>query len=69
LHEYKDLVLPKNGDFHQAYHLNIACWGGEDRWYHNRNHMDMQLMEQFDEKFSDFLAIWTEIVTINQNMS
>jgi len=27
--------------------LNILCFGGEDWWYHNRAHVDMQLMRRF----------------------
>ena len=27
--------------------LHVLCFGGEDWWYHNRAHMDMQLMRQF----------------------
>ncbi len=25
----------------------ICCFGGEDWWYHNRGHIDMQLMRKF----------------------
>ncbi len=27
--------------------LDIVCFGGEDWWYHNRGHTDMQLMRRF----------------------
>ena len=27
--------------------LKVVCFGGEDWWYHNRGHMDMQLMRRF----------------------
>ena len=27
--------------------INVVCFGGEDWWYHNRAHIDMQLMRQF----------------------
>jgi len=27
--------------------LMVVCFGGEDWWYHNRGHMDMQLMRRF----------------------
>jgi hypothetical protein len=27
--------------------LEIICFGGEDWWYHNRGHIDMQLMRRF----------------------
>ena len=27
--------------------LNVICFGGEDWWYHNRGHVDMQLMRRF----------------------
>jgi glycosyltransferase involved in cell wall biosynthesis len=27
--------------------LNFVCFGGEDWWYHNRGHIDMQLMRRF----------------------
>lgn len=27
--------------------LDIICFGGEDWWYHNRGHIDMQLMRRF----------------------
>ena len=26
---------------------NVICFGGEDWWYHNRGHVDMQLMKRF----------------------
>jgi hypothetical protein len=25
----------------------VICFGGEDWWYHNRGHFDMQLMRRF----------------------
>ena len=28
-------------------HVDIICFGGEDWWYHNRAHIDMQLMRRF----------------------
>lgn len=27
--------------------IDILCFGGEDWWYHNRGHFDMQLMRRF----------------------
>ena len=30
--------------------INVVCFGGEDWWYHNRAHIDMQLMRQFAKK-------------------
>jgi len=27
--------------------LDVVCFGGEDWWYHNRGHFDMQLMRRF----------------------
>ena len=35
-------------------HENISfiCFGGEDWWYHNRAHTDMQLMRRFSQKGS-----------------
>ena len=27
--------------------INVICFGGEDWWYHNRGHVDMQLMRRF----------------------
>ena len=27
--------------------LDVVCFGGEDWWYHNRGHIDMQLMRRF----------------------
>ena len=27
--------------------INTLCFGGEDWWYHNRGHVDMQLMRRF----------------------
>ena len=27
--------------------LMVVCFGGEDWWYHNRGHIDMQLMRRF----------------------
>ncbi len=29
------------------YKYEIVCFGGEDWWYHNRGHIDMQLMRRF----------------------
>lgn len=28
-------------------HIDVVCFGGEDWWYHNRGHIDMQLMRRF----------------------
>jgi glycosyltransferase involved in cell wall biosynthesis len=28
-------------------HFGVLCFGGEDWWYHNRAHVDMQLMRRF----------------------
>lgn len=30
--------------------LDTICFGGEDWWYHNRGHIDMQLMRRFAKK-------------------
>jgi len=30
--------------------VDIICFGGEDWWYHNRGHIDMQLMRRFARK-------------------
>ena len=30
--------------------LEVLCFGGEDWWYHNRGHTDMQLMRRFARK-------------------
>jgi glycosyltransferase involved in cell wall biosynthesis len=30
--------------------LDIVCFGGEDWWYHNRGHIDMQLMRRYAAK-------------------
>jgi len=30
--------------------LDVLCFGGEDWWYHNRGHIDMQLMRRFARK-------------------
>jgi len=27
--------------------FDILCFGGEDWWYHNRGHINMQLMRQY----------------------
>jgi glycosyltransferase involved in cell wall biosynthesis len=27
--------------------INVVCFGGEDWWYHNRGHIDMQMMRRF----------------------
>jgi len=27
--------------------LDFVCFGGEDWWYHNRGHIDMQLIQRF----------------------
>ncbi len=37
--------------------LNIICFGGEDWWYHNRGHVDMQLMRRF--------AKWGTVLYVN----
>lgn len=29
---------------------SVLCFGGEDWWYHNHGHIDMQLMRRFSEK-------------------
>jgi len=31
---------------------SIICFGGEDWWYHNRGHIDMQLMRQFSQRWT-----------------
>lgn len=30
--------------------IDVLCFGGEDWWYHNRGHIDMQLMRRFSKK-------------------
>ncbi|MEJ2703104.1 MAG: glycosyltransferase [Sedimentisphaerales bacterium] len=30
--------------------MDVICFGGEDWWYHNRGHFDMQLMRRFAKK-------------------
>lgn len=30
--------------------IDVLCFGGEDWWYHNRGHIDMQLMRRFAKK-------------------
>lgn len=30
--------------------LDVVCFGGEDWWYHNRGHIDMQIMRRFARK-------------------
>jgi len=30
--------------------ISFACFGGEDWWYHNRGHIDMQLMRRVGKK-------------------
>jgi glycosyltransferase involved in cell wall biosynthesis len=30
--------------------LDVVCFGGEDWWYHNRGHIDMQIMRRFAGK-------------------
>jgi glycosyltransferase involved in cell wall biosynthesis len=30
--------------------VDVLCFGGEDWWYHNRGHIDMQLMRRFAKK-------------------
>ncbi|MHC4207366.1 MAG: hypothetical protein ACYSTT_22145, partial [Planctomycetota bacterium] len=30
--------------------MSFLCFGGEDWWYHNRAHTDMQLMRRFSRK-------------------
>jgi hypothetical protein len=30
--------------------VDILCFGGEDWWYHNRGHFDMQMMRRFAKK-------------------
>lgn len=44
-----DLALPKNdnSNFRHCQPLDVICFGGEDWWYHNRGHVDMQLMRRF----------------------
>lgn len=32
---------------HNFEHIDVLCFGGEDWWYHNRGHIDMQLMRRF----------------------
>lgn len=39
-----DKILPKSNSY------NVVCFGGEDWWYHNRGHIDMQLMRRFAKR-------------------
>ncbi len=41
--------------------LTILCFGDSDWWYHNRGHMDMQLMKQF-AKFAKVLYVNSIVV-------
>lgn len=36
-----------NPSFAHKDRLDVVCFGGEDWWYHNRGHVDMQLMRRF----------------------
>jgi hypothetical protein len=36
------LIIDKNN-----MRIDVICFGGEDWWYHNRGHIDMQLMRRF----------------------
>ena len=33
--------------------LSFICFGGQDWWYHNRGHIDMQLMRRFGKLGTD----------------
>ncbi|MBN2180466.1 MAG: glycosyltransferase [Sedimentisphaerales bacterium] len=37
-------------DIRDAAKIDVLCFGGEDWWYHNRGHIDMQLMRRFAQK-------------------
>jgi len=37
--------------------IDVLCFGGEDWWYHNRGHIDMQLMRRF--------AKWGTVLYVN----
>lgn len=47
-----DLALSKNdnSNFRHCQPLDVICFGGGDWWYHNRGHMDMQLIRCFARK-------------------
>ena len=36
-----------NSDFWDSYRKDTICFGGGDWWYHNRGHIDMQMMRRF----------------------
>lgn len=40
------------GDLHIVSKLSVVCFGGEDWWYHNRGHIDMQIMRRFARRGS-----------------
>lgn len=37
----------KVGKMNSQNQIDVLCFGGEDWWYHNRGHIDMQLMRRF----------------------
>ncbi len=44
----------KNGE--SMKNIDVICFGGNDWWYHNRNHFDTRMMEQF-AKFENVLYV------------
>ncbi len=47
--------------------IDFLCFGGEDWWYHNRGHIDMQLMRRFAKKGT--VLYINSIVTQRLNIS
>jgi glycosyltransferase involved in cell wall biosynthesis len=39
-------------EYRKNENISFICFGGEDWWYHNRAHTDMQLMRRFSQKGS-----------------
>lgn len=44
------LSMDKNKDGKSVYFDGIICFGGQDWWYHNHGHADIQLMRQFSRQ-------------------
>jgi hypothetical protein len=47
--------------------VDVLCFGGEDWWYHNRGHIDMQLMRRYAKK--DVVLYVNSIVMQKLNLS
>jgi len=47
--------------------IEVICFGGNDWWYHNRNHFDVRMMEQF-AKFGNVLYV-NSIIMQKPNLS